>query len=160
MAAGVRQKVILACTECKQRNYNTMKNKRNNPDRIELMKYCKRHSTRRLNNLYTDIDGDVRMANNNSNGSKQDSKEELAKAAQASAKKSQNSKKEGKKGGLIAYLKGVRQEFKKVVWPTREELVTDTVVVFACVIFFAVTFWLIDTGFLAALKGILGITLS
>ena len=41
MAAGVRQKVILACTECKQRNYNTMKNKRNNPDRIALMKYCK-----------------------------------------------------------------------------------------------------------------------
>ena len=41
MAAGVRQKVILACTECKQRNYNTMKNKRNNPERIELMKYCK-----------------------------------------------------------------------------------------------------------------------
>ena len=38
MAAGVRQKVILACTESKQRNYNTMKNKRNNPDRIELMK--------------------------------------------------------------------------------------------------------------------------
>ena len=99
------------------------------------------------------------MANNNSNGSKQNkSKEDLAKAAQASAKKqSQNNK---KKGGLIAYLKGVRQEFKKVVWPTREELVTDTVVVFACVIFFAVAFWLIDTGFLAALKGILGITLS
>lgn len=41
MASGVRNKVILACTECKQRNYNTMKNKRNNPDRIELMKYCK-----------------------------------------------------------------------------------------------------------------------
>ncbi len=101
------------------------------------------------------------MANNNSNGSKQNkSKEDLAKAAQASAKKSQNSKNQGKKGGLIAYLRGVRQEFKKVVWPTREELVTDTVVVFACVIFFAAAFWLIDTGFLAALKGILGITLS
>ena len=102
------------------------------------------------------------MANNNSNGSAQNSsKEELAKAAQASAnKKSQNNKKQGKKGGLLAYLRGVRQEFKKVVWPTREELVTDTVVVFACVIFFAVGFWLIDTGFLAALKGILGITLS
>lgn len=69
------------------------------------------------------------------------------------------SKKE-KKGGIIAYLRGVRQEFKKVVWPTREELVTDTVVVFACVIFFALAFWLVDTGFLAALKGILGITLS
>ena len=102
------------------------------------------------------------MAENKGNGSKQDqSREELANAAQASAnKKSQNSKNQGKKGGLLAYLRGVRQEFKKVVWPTREELVTDTIVVFGCVIFFAVAFWLIDTGFLAALKGILGITLS
>ena len=41
MATDVRQKVILECTECKQRNYNTMKNKRNNPDRMELKKYCK-----------------------------------------------------------------------------------------------------------------------
>ena len=98
------------------------------------------------------------MANNKTNGS-----EELAKqAAQASAKKqSQNNQKgDKKKGGLFAYLRGVRQEFRKVVWPTREELVTDTVVVFACVIFFAVAFWLVDTGFLAALKGLLGITLS
>ena len=99
------------------------------------------------------------MAENKSNGSKQ---ENTAKTAQASAnKKSQNSKNQSKKGGgLLAYLRGVRQEFKKVVWPTREELTTDTIVVFASEIFFAVGFWLIDTGFLAALKGILGITLS
>lgn len=37
----VRSKVTLACTECKQRNYDTMKNKKNNPDRIEMQKYCK-----------------------------------------------------------------------------------------------------------------------
>ena len=30
MATDARVKVTLACTECKQRNYNTMKNKRNN----------------------------------------------------------------------------------------------------------------------------------
>lgn len=36
----MRVKVILACTECKQRNYNTMKNKKNNPDRLEIKKYC------------------------------------------------------------------------------------------------------------------------
>ena len=41
MATGVRQKVILACTECKQRNYDTTKNKKSDPDRIELMKYCR-----------------------------------------------------------------------------------------------------------------------
>ena len=34
-------KITLACTECKQRNYDTTKNKKNNPDRIELSKYCK-----------------------------------------------------------------------------------------------------------------------
>ena len=72
----------------------------------------------------------------------------------------ENKKGSEKSGGLFAYLRGVKQEFGKVVWPTREELTTDTIVVFACVAFFAVTFWLIDTGFLAALKGILGITLS
>ena len=110
------------------------------------------------------------MANSIKNGSDQakatKSKEDLAKAAaKASAnKQSQNSHNKNaqgkKKTGLIAYLRGVRQEFKKVVWPTKEELATDTVVVFACVIFFAAAFWLIDTGFLAALKGLLGITLS
>jgi large subunit ribosomal protein L33 len=37
----MRVNVTLACTECKQRNYITKKNKKNNPDRIELKKYCK-----------------------------------------------------------------------------------------------------------------------
>lgn len=36
----MRDKIILACTECKQRNYNTDKNKKNDPDRIEFSKYC------------------------------------------------------------------------------------------------------------------------
>ena len=92
------------------------------------------------------------MANNNENGSN----------TQASAKtQSQKSqKKDKKKGGLLAYFRGVKQELSKVVWPTREELTTDTVVVIVTVVFFALAFWLVDTGFLAALKGILGITLS
>ncbi|MBQ6315880.1 MAG: preprotein translocase subunit SecE [Mogibacterium sp.] len=101
------------------------------------------------------------MANNKQNGSDK-AKADLAKAAQASAKRqSQKNQSKGKKsGGILSYFRGVRQEFRKVVWPTREELTTDTVVVVACVAFFALAFWLIDTGFLAALKGILGITLS
>ena len=35
-----RVKVTLACTECKQRNYDTKKNKKNNTERLELKKYC------------------------------------------------------------------------------------------------------------------------
>ena len=34
--------VTLACVECKERNYITTKNKKNDPDRMELNKYCSR----------------------------------------------------------------------------------------------------------------------
>ena len=33
---------LVDCTECKQRNYTTRKNKKNDPNRIELLKYCPR----------------------------------------------------------------------------------------------------------------------
>jgi large subunit ribosomal protein L33 len=39
-ATDVRPKITLACTECKHRNYITRKNRRNDPDRLELKKYC------------------------------------------------------------------------------------------------------------------------
>ena len=38
--AGSRVKVTLRCAECKQRNYNTMKNKKNTTEKLELSKYC------------------------------------------------------------------------------------------------------------------------
>ena len=37
----MRVKITLACSECKQRNYDTKKNKKNDPDRLELKKYCR-----------------------------------------------------------------------------------------------------------------------
>ncbi|HYX78627.1 MAG: 50S ribosomal protein L33 [Actinobacteria bacterium 13_1_20CM_3_68_9] len=41
MARGeVRIAVTLACEECKRRNYQTNKSRRNTPDRLELRKYC------------------------------------------------------------------------------------------------------------------------
>ena len=36
-----REIITLACTECKRRNYSTMKEKRNTPGRIEKKKFCK-----------------------------------------------------------------------------------------------------------------------
>jgi large subunit ribosomal protein L33 len=36
-----RVQVTLECTECKRRNYITMKNKLNDRERIELKKYCR-----------------------------------------------------------------------------------------------------------------------
>ncbi|MCP4570113.1 MAG: 50S ribosomal protein L33 [FCB group bacterium] len=36
-----RDLVILACAECKRRNYTTTKNKKTHPDRMEYSKYCR-----------------------------------------------------------------------------------------------------------------------
>jgi len=36
-----REIITLACTECKQRNYTTEKEKRNTPGRLEKKKFCK-----------------------------------------------------------------------------------------------------------------------
>jgi large subunit ribosomal protein L33 len=38
----VRPKITLACVDCKERNYITKKNRRNNPDRLEMKKFCPR----------------------------------------------------------------------------------------------------------------------
>ena len=38
----MRVNINLECTECADRNYLTTKNKRNNPDRLEVKKYCPR----------------------------------------------------------------------------------------------------------------------
>ena len=37
----MRTKITLECTECKQRNYDTMKEKKLHPERMETKKYCK-----------------------------------------------------------------------------------------------------------------------
>lgn len=39
---SMRTKITLACTETGDKNYITTKNKRNNPERLELMKYSPR----------------------------------------------------------------------------------------------------------------------
>lgn len=37
----VRVKITLACTDCKQRNYNWTKDKRVHTERMEVKKYCR-----------------------------------------------------------------------------------------------------------------------
>ena len=60
--AGSRIKITLRCSECKQRNYNTMKNKKNSPEKLEMNKYCpllpQAHQARR-NEVMTDVRKDA-----------------------------------------------------------------------------------------------------
>ena len=37
----VRTRITLECTECKHRNYNTTKDKKAHPERMETKKYCR-----------------------------------------------------------------------------------------------------------------------
>lgn len=50
----MRTKITLACTECKNRNYNTMKDKKAHPDRMETKNIVDSakliHCTRKPNN--------------------------------------------------------------------------------------------------------------
>ena len=64
-----------------------------------------------------------------------------------------------KKAGLGEYFKGVKLEMKKVIWPTKKETTSYTAVVLVTCAIFALGFWLIDTGVLAALRAILGVTM-
>ena len=36
----MRDIIILACGECKRRNYNTTKNKKKTTERLEISKFC------------------------------------------------------------------------------------------------------------------------
>jgi preprotein translocase subunit SecE len=65
--------------------------------------------------------------------------------------------KPNKRMNLKDYFKGVKTEMKKVVWPTRKELVSFTGVVILTCTAFALIFWAFDSGFLALLKAVLNI---
>ncbi|MBT8461580.1 MAG: 50S ribosomal protein L33 [Gemmatimonadetes bacterium] len=43
----MRDRITLECTECKERNYSSTKNKRLHPQRVEFKKYCPRCNAHR-----------------------------------------------------------------------------------------------------------------
>ena len=73
-------------------------------------------------------------------------------AAAAVANKNEKPKKD-------SYFKGVLTEMKKVVWPTKKQLFSYTLIVLVTCIVFALLFWGFDEGFLALLKLVFNITL-
>ena len=144
----MRVKVTLACGECKQRNYNTIKNKKNDPDRIEMNKYCpfcKKHTLHKETKQLEVLE----MAKENAKNIGKETKKRNLAAQQPK-----------KKTSVKDYFKGIRIEMKKVVWPTKKELGSYTAVVILTCAVFALAFWAIDSGFLALLKAVLNIELQ
>ncbi|MBR6107170.1 MAG: preprotein translocase subunit SecE [Oscillospiraceae bacterium] len=67
------------------------------------------------------------------------------KADKKDAKKKDSSKKQGK---ISRWFKDLKQEMKKVVWPSRKVVVANSIVVFAAMLGFAAYTFLLDKGFL------------
>ncbi|MDR2770720.1 MAG: preprotein translocase subunit SecE [Clostridiales Family XIII bacterium] len=82
-----------------------------------------------------------------------DVKKKSALAAAANRAKSTN---RGERTGLRDYFRGVRVEIKKVVWPTRKELVLYTWTVLITCVAFSLAIWAVDALFLQILKLTLG----
>jgi preprotein translocase subunit SecE len=58
----------------------------------------------------------------------------------------------GKAQGMKKYLKNVRAELKKVIWPSREELTSYTAVVLVTCALAGFGIWVVDTLFGKLLK--------
>ena len=62
--------------------------------------------------------------------------------------------------GIRRYFRELRSELKKVVWPTPQQVLKNTLVVVACVVCIGLFIWLFDyvagagiTGLISAVKG-------
>ena len=61
----------------------------------------------------------------------------------AEAKKKQNWFKRAW-GGICRYFRELRSELNKVVWPTPQQVLKNTLIVLACVVVVGVFIWLFD----------------
>jgi len=74
---------------------------------------------------------------------------EKAAAAKPSAPK-------GQKRSVVKYFKDARSEFKKVVWPSRKQVINNTVVVLVSMVVSGLAIWGMDTVFMFLIKLMLG----
>jgi preprotein translocase subunit SecE len=47
---------------------------------------------------------------------------------------------------IVRFFKEIRAELKKVIWPTREQLVNNTITVLIACVVVGVIIWIIDLG--------------
>ena len=60
---------------------------------------------------------------------------------------STGSEKETTSTGVVDFLRETKVELKKVTWPTKQELISNTIVVLIAVVLCAGLIWIIDTFF-------------
>ena len=83
---------------------------------------------------------------------KSEKKKEKSEKDSKDGKKSKKTKDEKKQGKVGKWFKDLKIEFKKVVWPSKETVITNTSVVLAVVIASAVLMGALDEGFLFLMR--------
>ena len=58
--------------------------------------------------------------------------------------------------GIVNYSKATKSELKKVSWPTRKQLINNTLIVIACVVVVAIFIFVLDAIFLLGNQAIVG----
>ena len=130
----MRVKVTLRCNECKQRNYNTMKNKKNTPDKLELNKYCpfcKKHTPHT------------------------ETKKWSTKIKKGRVNVMAEEAKKKKDRGL--WFREMKSELKKVVWPDKQTVVKNTGTVLMFSLLVGVCIWVFDFVATSAVQMILNV---
>jgi len=60
------------------------------------------------------------------------------------------------KKSVVKYFKDARSEFKKVVWPSRKQVINNTIVVIVSMVVSGLAIWGVDTLFMFLIKLMLG----
>ena len=123
----MRVKITLRCNECKQRNYNTMKNKKNTPDKLELNKYCPFCRKHTVHTETKSSEGEITMA---------------------------EEKKVKDRG---RWFREMKSELKKVVWPSGKETMKNTGTVLLCSLIVGAFIWIFDAVAVLAVNTLIGL---
>lgn len=65
-------------------------------------------------------------------------------------------KKDGIFRRILKSIKATKSEFKKVVWPTRKQLINNTLIVIAALVIIGLIIFGLDTLFISLSKVVLG----
>ena len=128
--SGGRMKITLACQECKQRNYNTKKNKKNDPDRLEMKKHCK-FCRKHTEHKETKQKGETVKMSEEKNLPVDKAKEKEKRENQRNALKAAAAKRPRR--SPLRFFREAKAEFKKVTWPTPKQVLNNTGVVLTAI---------------------------
>ena len=62
----------------------------------------------------------------------------------------------GQKKSVVKYFKDARSEFKKVVWPSKKQVINNTIVVLVSMVVSGFVIWGMDSLFMFLIKLMLG----